>query len=97
VKELRHTRSLQDLYDNTEPLSQRGLEDIYEETGETDNHTLLCLSASYELVNFEEAAQEKRRRDPTDEEVQVIEKDNMRYHISIPKDCKATNGKWASG
>ena len=71
------TRSLQDLYDNTEPLSSRRLEDLYEETGETNNHTLLCLSASYEPVKFEEAAQEKRRRYPTNKEVEVIKKDSM--------------------
>ena len=87
------TRSLQDLYDNTEPLSQRRLEDLYEEIGETDNHTLLCLSASYEPMNFEEAAQKKTRRDPINKEVQEIKNDNMRYHISIPKDRKAINGK----
>jgi len=37
-----------------------------------DNITLFCLSASYEPMNFEEAAQKKRRRNPTDEEVQFI-------------------------
>jgi len=47
------TRSLQDLYDNTNPLSPRRLEDIYEETRETYNHTQFCLSARYEPMNFE--------------------------------------------
>jgi len=88
------TRSLQDLYDNTKPLSQRRLEDIYVETEGMDNPTLSCLSASNEPVNFEEAAKKKRWRNPTDKEVQGIKKDNMRYNISIPKDHKAINGKW---
>ena len=59
-----------------------------------ESPTLLCLSAGYELGNFEEAVQEKRWRNPRDKEVQAIKKDNIRYHISIPKDRKATNGKW---
>jgi len=44
-------------------------------------------------VNFEKATQKKRRRNPTDEEVQVIKKDNMWDHVSIPKHRKAINGK----
>jgi len=59
-----------------------------------DNPTLLCLSAGYELVNLEEVAQEKRHRNPTDEEVHVIKKDNMWDHVSIPKDFKVIIGKW---
>jgi len=59
-----------------------------------DDLILLRLSASYELVNFEEDAQEKRQRNPTDEEVQVIKKNNMWDHISIPKVRKAIIGKW---
>ena len=39
------TQSPQDLYDNIEPLSQRSLKDIYEETRETNNITLFCLFA----------------------------------------------------
>jgi len=58
-----------------------------------DNVTLLCLSVSYEPMNFEEAVQEKRRRNPTDEEVQVIKKDNMWDHVSIPKHGNSINGK----
>jgi len=47
-------------------------------------------------VNFEEAVKKKTRRNPTDEEVQVIKKDNMRYHFSIPNYHKAINGKWVN-
>jgi hypothetical protein len=55
------TRSLQDLYDNTEALSPRRLEDFYEETRGMDNITLFCLFAYCEPMNFEEAAQDNRR------------------------------------
>lgn len=47
------------------------------ETGGMDSPTLLCLSASYKLVNFEEVMQDKRREGLADEEVQTIKKDNV--------------------
>lgn len=58
------------------------------ETGGMDSPTLLCLSASYKLVNFEEVMQDKRREGLADEEVQTIKKDNVWDHVLIPKDRK---------
>ena len=49
-----HTRTLQDLYDQTERL---------------DNITLFCPFADCELVDFEEAAQDKSWRDAMEEEI----------------------------
>ena len=47
------TRTVQDLYDQTERL---------------DNITLFCLFADCEPVDFEEVVQDKRRRDAMDKE-----------------------------
>lgn len=47
------------------------------ETEGMDSLTLLCPSASYKLVNFEEVVQDKRREGLADEEVQTIKKDNV--------------------
>jgi len=90
----KRTWSLQDLYHNTEPLSQRRLEDLYEETGETDNITLFCLFADCEPMNFEEAAQDKKWRDALDEEIRFIEKNNTWELVSLPKGHKSIGVKW---
>ncbi|GAU31151.1 hypothetical protein TSUD_315750 [Trifolium subterraneum] len=80
------TRSLHDLYENTDALSPRRLGDLYEETREMDNPTLLCLSANYESGNSEEVAPDKRWRDAMDKEIKTIEKNDTWKFISLPKD-----------
>jgi hypothetical protein len=88
------TRSLQDLYDNTEALSPRRLEDFYEETRGMDNITLFCLFADCEPMNFEEAAQDERWIHAMDEEIRAIEKNNTWELVSLPKGHKAIGVKW---
>ncbi|GAU28885.1 hypothetical protein TSUD_293370 [Trifolium subterraneum] len=87
------TRSLHDLYENTEALSPRRLEDLYEETREMDNPTLLCLSANYESGNSEEVVPNKRWRDAMDKEIKTIEKNDTWKFISLPKDRKTIGVK----
>jgi len=62
------------------------------ETERMDSSTLLCPSANYKLVNFEEVVQDKRWEDLT-EEVQPIKKDNVWDHVLVSKDRKSINGK----
>ncbi|GAU34810.1 hypothetical protein TSUD_394360 [Trifolium subterraneum] len=87
------TRSLHDLYENTEALAPRRLEDLYEETREMNNPTLLCLSANYESGNSEEVAPDKRWRDAMDKEIKTIEKNDTWKFISLPKDRKTIGVK----
>jgi hypothetical protein len=82
------TRSLQDLYDNTEALSPQRIEDLYEETARVESPTLLCLSANYEPGNCEEAAQDKKWRDAMDIEIKTIKKNDTWEFISLPKEHK---------
>lgn len=65
-----HTRTLQDLYDQTKRL---------------DNITLFCLFTDSEPVDFEEATQDKRWRDAMDEEIRSIERNDTWKPVSLPK------------
>lgn len=56
----------QDIYDNTEALSPRWVEYLYEEDKGTNNPALLCLYAYYKSLNFEETLQDMRSRKTID-------------------------------
>lgn len=70
------------------------LEDLYEETWETNNITLFCLFADFEPINFEEATQDKKWRDVMDEEIRSIEKKNTWELVSLPNVNKSIGVKW---
>jgi hypothetical protein len=91
---VRRTRSLQDLYDNTEALSPRRLKDFYEEIRGMDNITLFCLFADCEPMNFEEVGEDNRWIHAMDEDIRAIEKNNTWELVSLPKGHKAISVKW---
>ena len=47
----------------------RTLQDLYDQTERVDNITLFCLFVDCELVDFEEVVQDKRWRNVMDEEI----------------------------
>jgi hypothetical protein len=77
------TRSLQDIYDNTNPLSPRRLEDLYEEIVREENLTLLCLSANYEPGNLQEVAQDGIFKYATNIEMKDIKKNGVPKPVSL--------------
>ncbi|KAJ7961681.1 Retrovirus-related Pol polyprotein from transposon TNT 1-94 [Quillaja saponaria] len=73
------TRSLIDLYENTEVI-----EDV----------NLFCLVADSEPLFFEEAENDKKWRQAMDEEIIAIEKNDTWELANLPKDHKAIGVKW---
>ncbi|KAK0589362.1 hypothetical protein LWI29_013222 [Acer saccharum] len=76
----RGTRSLEDLYENTEQVE----EDI----------TLYCLLMTSDPVSFEEANQEEKWRSAMDDEIRSIEKNKTWELTNLPKSRKAIGVKW---
>ncbi|KAK0579794.1 hypothetical protein LWI29_031544 [Acer saccharum] len=76
----RGTRSLEDLYENTEQVE----EDI----------TLYCLLMTSDPVSFEEANQEEKWRSAMDDEIRSIEKNKTWELTNLPKGRKAIGVKW---
>ncbi|KAJ7962054.1 Retrovirus-related Pol polyprotein from transposon TNT 1-94 [Quillaja saponaria] len=73
------TKSLLDLYENTEVI-----EDV----------NLFCLVADSEPLFFEEAENDKKWRQAMDEEIIAIEKNDTWELANLPKDHKAIGVKW---
>jgi len=72
----------------------RSLQEIYEDTENTNDLTLFCLFASCEPINFEEAVQHKRWKAAIDEGIKAIEK-NATWKLTIlSKGHKAIGVKW---
>lgn len=64
------------------------LNEIYEDTKRIEVLTLFYLHVDWELVNFEEAVQNKKWRDTMIEEIKAIEKNDMWELIWLPEGHK---------
>ncbi|KAL0545154.1 hypothetical protein IC582_020300 [Cucumis melo] len=76
-------RSLQDIYDETEELSQS-----------FNNLTLFCLFGDSEPLNFEEALQNDKWKIAMDEEIKAIKKNDTWELSTLPNGKKAVGVKW---
>ncbi|TYJ97307.1 Retrovirus-related Pol polyprotein from transposon TNT 1-94 [Cucumis melo var. makuwa] len=76
-------RSLRDIYDETEELSQS-----------FNNLTLFCLFGDSELLNFEEALQNDKWKIAMDEEIKAIKKNDTWELSTLPNGKKAVGVKW---
>ena len=74
--------------------STRTLQDLYDQTERWDSITLFFLFPDCELVDFEEVAQDKRWRDVMDEKIRSIERNDTWELVSLPKGHKAIGVKW---
>ena len=69
----------------------RSLEDIYDETEETN---LLCLYANHEPLTFQEAVNKNCWRKSMEEEIHAIEKNDTWKLTTLPSGQKAIGVKW---
>ncbi|KAL5816417.1 hypothetical protein ACOSQ3_024795 [Xanthoceras sorbifolium] len=82
-------------FSDMRPRGTRSLEDLYEETEQVEEDiTLYCLLMTSDPVSFEEANQERKWRSAMDEEIQSIEKNKTWELTNLPKGRKTIGVKW---
>ena len=78
-----HMRSLRDIYEETEEVTQR-FSDL----------TLFCLFADCDPIGYEKAAQDKKWRSAMNEEIEAIERNGTWELATLPRGQKAIGVKW---
>ena len=72
----------------------RNLSEIYGVTEEINNHSLFCLFADSEPIDFKEASHDEKWVKAMNDEIEAIRKNDTWELASLPQGQKAIGVKW---